>query len=94
MKVKIYQPTKTATQSGKKSPLWILSQIEDVSSRNIDPIMGWTSSNNTLTQIELKFQNSDDAAQYAKSQGWEYEIFEPQTAHIVKKSYTDNFTAK
>ncbi|MFT6106501.1 MAG: hypothetical protein ACJA0S_001069 [Rickettsiales bacterium] len=94
MKVKIYQPTKSATQSGKKSPPWILSQIEDINSRDIDPIMGWTSSSNTLAQIRLEFQNSEDAAIYAKSQGWKYEIFEPKEAKITPKSYVENFISK
>jgi hypothetical protein len=94
MKVKIYQPTKSATQSGQKSPLWILTQLEDVNSRNIDPIMGWTSSSNTLAQIKLEFKNSEDAVTYAKSQGWEYEIFEPKVAKLTEKSYVDNFIPK
>jgi hypothetical protein len=94
MKVKIYQPSRSTTQSGKKASLWILSQIEDVNSRNIDPIMGWTSSNNTLAQINLEFQNSQDAAAYAKSQGWEYEIFEPKIAKLTEKSYVENFIGK
>ena len=91
MQVKIYQPTKTATQSGKKSSQWLLVPIIEANHKSINNVMGWTSSNNTLSQIKLKFDNSQDAMKYAMKQGWDYEIILPKTALVTKKSYSNNF---
>ena len=51
-KAKIYQPTKTAMQSGKaRTKFWILEFNK--SNSNKDFVMGWTSSSNTDEQIKL-----------------------------------------
>ncbi|MES2677157.1 MAG: NADH dehydrogenase ubiquinone Fe-S protein 4 [Pseudomonadota bacterium] len=92
MQVKIYQPAKTSTQSGKKHQQWIITPIENENHRSIDNVMGWTSSDNTLTQLELKFQSADDAVKYAKTKGWSYQIIQPQIAKVIKKSYAENFS--
>jgi hypothetical protein len=91
MKAKIYQPTRTATQSGKKNSGWLLELVTEENPASIDNIMGWTSSDNTLTQLKLHFQNQEDAVAYAKNQDWNYQIIQPVAAKIVKKSYSDNF---
>jgi hypothetical protein len=91
MQVKIYQPTKTATQSGTKVAPWILEPVFEANHKSVNNIMGWTSSDNSLAQIKLKFNSSQDAAQYAKGKGWSYQIIEPKEAKIIKKSYADNF---
>jgi hypothetical protein len=91
MKVKIYQPTKTATQSGTKAASWLLEPVFDANHQSVNNIMGWTSSDNSLAQIKLKFNSSQDAAKYAKEQGWSYQIIEPKEPKIIKKSYADNF---
>ncbi len=91
MRVKIYQPAKTITQSGRKTRSWFLEPVLEQKTQSIDNIMGWTSSNNTLTQLKLKFKTSEDAAKYTQQQGWSYAIIKPQTARIFKKSYIDNF---
>lgn len=91
LKVKIYKPAKNAMQSGLKNKYWLLQPIEEVNSKSIDKITGWTSSNNTTTQINLRFLNKEDAIKYAVSQGFEYKIQEPQYSTVKKKSYCDNF---
>ncbi len=92
MKVKIYQPIKTPTQSGKKAKPWLIALAQEEDSRAISDLTGWTSSFDTKSQLKLKFQNSEDAAAYAKSQGWEYTIIQPKTLSVIKKSYADNFS--
>lgn len=91
MKVKIYQPIKTPTQSGKKQKPWLIKIVEKENHKTIDPVMGWTSSDNTLEQLNLRFQSPEDAAKYASSQGFEYEIIKNSEVKIPKKSYADNF---
>ena len=44
MSARIYQPTRNAMQSGQgKTKKWIL-EFSQSEVRNIDPLMGWTSS--------------------------------------------------
>jgi hypothetical protein len=91
MQVKIYQPTQTPTQSGQKNQSWLLVPNLEERTQSNDNLMGWTSSNNTLSQLKLKFKTADEAAKYAHQQGWDYQIIEPNTSQVIKKSYADNF---
>ena len=90
-KATIYKPTKTAKQSGiAKTKYWILEYI--VEKTGINPLMRWESSKNTLSELKLKFSNKDDAIKYAKKNKINYEVIEPKSKKIIKKSYADNFT--
>ena len=92
MKVIIYSPTKTAMQSGKKNTgFWVINSSKIYNSRSIDQFTGWTSSSDTKNQIRLNFKTKDEAIEYAKSQGFDYEVFDPKISTIKKKSYADNF---
>jgi len=93
MKVRIYKPTKSAMQSGKKNTKkWLLVPIEENNARSLNPLMGWTSSDNTSTQLKIFFASKEEAAEYAKSEGFQYEIDEPEISPVKKKSYAENFT--
>ena len=64
-KAKIYKPTKTAMQSGKRNTKnWILEF--DTLDNGINPLMGWETSKDTLSEIKLEFQTKDQAIKYAK----------------------------
>ena len=90
-KAKIYKPSKSAMQSGtKKYDKWILEFITENNTTN--PLMGWESSNDTYSEIKLEFELIDDAINYAKKNLIEFEVIEPKTRKVVKKSYSDNFT--
>ncbi|MCE3255838.1 MAG: complex subunit conserved region [Rickettsiaceae bacterium] len=91
MQVKIYQPTNNPMQSGTKKQNWLLDFVPEKNHKSIDKVMGWTSSDNTMRQLRIKFENLEDAVNYAKTQGWDYQVIQPQEAKIVKKSYADNF---
>ena len=91
MKARIHQPTKTATQSGRKTNNWFLEPIIEEQYKSNDNLMGWTSSGNAMSQIKLEFNNLQDAVKYAVNLGWSYKIILPQITHIRKKSYADNF---
>lgn len=93
MKVTIFCPAKTAMQSGvKNTKKWLLIPTEDNSSRSIDPLMGWTSIDNTNTQLGFKFFSKEEAVKFAESKNFEYEVKEPKKAVIKPKAYSDNFT--
>ena len=89
-KAKIYKPNKTAMQSGLgKTNKWILEFETKDPTKN--PLMGWESSSDTLTELKLEFSSKELAINYAKKKKIEYEIIEPKKRKTVKKSYADNF---
>jgi len=92
MKVKIIKPAKSATQSGlKNTKFWLMKIIEEENSRWISPLTGWTSTDNTKSQLQFKFKSKDEAIKFAESQGFEYDVTEPEISTIKKKSYASNF---
>lgn len=91
MTARIYRPAKTATQSGiARTKQWVL-EFEPESPREIDPLMGWTSSSDMKSQVRLRFGDKDEAVAYAQKHGLAYRVEEPKpdTRKIV--SYSDNF---
>ena len=85
----IYMPNKNPMQSGLSKNKWILQYVTKDPSKN--PLMGWESSSDTLTQIKLEFSSKDLAITYAKKKKIDYELIEPRKRKTVKKSYADNF---
>ena len=77
-------------QSGYgKTTKWILGfEIKDPTK---NPLMGWESSNDTLSELNLEFTSKELAINYAKKKKIIYEIIEPKKRKTVKKSYADNF---
>ena len=89
-KAKIYVPNKNPMQSGLgKTDKWILEFETKDPSKN--PLMGWESSSDTLTELKLEFSTKELAINYAKKMKILFEIIEPKKRKIVKKSYADNF---
>ena len=88
-KAKIYKPSKTALQSGtKKYDKWIIEYVTE--KPGINPLMGWESSTDTLTELKLEFSTKELAVEYAKKNKINFEIIEPKIRKIIKKSNTDN----
>tara|TARA_A100000164_G_C21857389_1_gene748292 strand:- start:236 stop:514 length:279 start_codon:yes stop_codon:yes gene_type:complete len=89
-KAKIYKPTKTAMQSGmNNAKKWIIEFY--TKKPGINPLMGWESSTDTLSEVKLEFTTKELAINYAKNNKIDFEIVEPKTRNIIKKSYADNF---
>ena len=92
-KAKIYKPTKTAMQSGTRNTKnWLLEF--DTLNTGINPLMGWESSKDTMSEVKLEFSTKEQAIDYAKKNNLDYYIIEPQKHKIIKKSYSDNFLKK
>ena len=88
-KAKIYKSSKTAMQSGtKKYDKWIIEYLTE--KPGINPLMGWESSTDTLTELKLEFSTKELAVEYAKKNKINFEIIEPKIRKIIKKSNTDN----
>ena len=89
-KAKIYLPTKTAMQSGlNKNNKWIIEFMTKDS--GINPLMGWESSSDTLSELKLEFTSKDLAINYAKKNKIDFEVIEPKKRKTIIKSYADNF---
>ena len=91
MTVRIYRPSRTATQSGRAgTDKWIL-EYEPASRREPEPLMGWTSSADTRTQLRLSFDTEAEAVAFAKKEGLPYRLVEPKERRVRSKAYADNF---
>ena len=91
MQVRIYQPPKTAMQSGQANTKRWLLEFEPDSPRRVEPLMGWTSSSDTRTQLRLWFDTAEDAVAYARKRGLMYTLERPQRKTLAPKAYADNF---
>ena len=77
-------------QSGvAKNNKWVLEFITKDPTKN--PLMGWESSSDTLSDIKLEFSTKELAINYAKKKKIDFELIEPKKRKTVKKSYADNF---
>jgi ETC complex I subunit conserved region len=94
MLAKIYQPARTAMQSGQaRTHDWVLEFVPE-EPRVIDPLMGWTGSGDMESQVRLSFPTREEAVAYAERNGIAYETFEPKKRrHILRQNgYGDNFS--
>lgn len=93
MLAKIYQPARTAMQSGQaRTRDWTLEFVP-AQARTLDPLMGWTGSGDMNSQVRLRFATRDEAVAYAERHHIPYELFEPKRrSHILRQNgYGDNF---
>jgi hypothetical protein len=93
MRARIYQPAKTAMQSGTaKTQTWVL-EFAPASEREVDPLMGWTSSSDTQAQVRLRFESRTAAEAYAAEKGIAFDVMEPKPRKPVirARGYGENF---
>ncbi len=90
MRVRILKPAKSAMQSGQANTKeWVLES--EPSPKEIDPLMGWTSSRDTMQQIQIWFPTLEEAKAHAERNGWQYTVEMPRAHKIRPKAYADNF---
>jgi hypothetical protein len=94
MKARITKPGKTAMQSGRAATkAWVLD-YEPETAKAIEPLMGWTASNDMRQQLHLEFDTLEEAIAYAKRNNIPYEVEpEPAKREQPAMSYSDNFKA-
>jgi len=94
MVARIYKPARTAMQSGTANTKgWVLD-FEPQEPREIEPLMGWTSSGDMSQQVRLQFDSAEEAIAYCERYGIAYQLFEANTAVRQGMSYADNFSYK
>ena len=88
---RIYRPSKTAMQAGRRQTRdWVL-EYEPETRRTPDPLMGWSSARDTLNQVKLRFPVLEEAVGFAEKHRLDYTIIEPHARTPKTKSYADNF---
>ena len=88
---RIYRPSKTAMQSGRaQTHKWLL-EYEPATRRMPDPLMGWSSAEDTLNEVRMRFATLDEAVAFATKRELDYTIIESHARTTKAKSYADNF---
>src|SRR5262245_27383778 len=91
MTARIYKPAKTAMQSGHaKTKEWVLD-YEPEQPREIEPLMGWTSSGDMRQQVQLRFDTQEEAVAYCDRLGIPDQVFQSKPPVRRGISYADNF---
>ncbi len=93
MRARIFQPARTAMSSGTaKTHHWVL-EFAPTQAREVDPLMGWTSSSDTQAQVRLQFDTQEAAVEYARDHGIDAQVQTPQKRkpNLRPGGYGDNF---
>jgi len=93
MRARIYQPARTAMSSGTaKTRVWLL-EFSPAEARSVDPLMGWTSSDDTQSQVRLQFDTREAAEEYARDHGIDAQVQLPnkRKPNIRVGGYGENF---
>jgi hypothetical protein len=92
MAARIYKPARNAMQSGNaKTELWVLD-YEPEQPRQVEPLMGYTSSGDMKSQLRLTFDTKEEAIAYAERHGIAFQVQEPKEPIRRKIAYSDNFS--
>ena len=63
--------------------------------RQVEPLMGWTSSGDMRQQVHLRFDSKDEAIAYCERNKIAYQVFEDAARPSRRgMSYSDNFAFK
>ncbi len=93
MLARIYQPARNAMQSGQaKTKLWVL-EFAPERAREVDPLMGWTSSADMNAQVKLSFDSQQAAIDYATNKGIAYTVAQShkRKTNVRAGGYGENF---
>ena len=94
MPARIYKPARNAMQSGTATTKhWVLEFVSETA-REVDPLMGWTSSNDMQAQVTLRFSSKQAALEYAQEHGIDAVVQDPhkRKPNIRAGGYGENFS--
>src|SRR3546814_6120054 len=90
MQVRIFQPPKSPMQSGRASLRKWVMEFEPSAPREVEPLMGWTSSSDTRAQLRLRFDTLEEAIAYAQQEGLMYSVERPRESKVKPKIGRDH----
>jgi len=91
MIARIFKPAKNAMQSGRASTREWRLDYEPEQPRDVEPLMGWTSSGDMKQQLSLRFASKEAAVAYCERKGIPYQVIEPKEPAPRHAAYADNF---
>lgn len=94
MTARIYKPAKTAMQSGQANTKDWVVDFEPEVPRQVEPLMGWTSSGDMRQQLRLRFDSKEEAIAYCERHGVAFQLSEEAPVKRRIASYADNFSFK
>ena len=82
--VRVYRPSRNLMQSGtENTKMW---KIEfEARQRWENPLMGWASSGDPLSYMEVEFKSKEDAVAFVEKHGWDYYVVEPNEPNVKFK---------
>ncbi|XP_064901264.1 NADH dehydrogenase [ubiquinone] iron-sulfur protein 4, mitochondrial isoform X1 [Columba livia] len=90
-KVHIFVPARNAMQAGvNNTKKWKMEF--DNRERWENPLMGWASTADPLSNMVLTFSTKEDAIAFAEKNGWSYDVEEKKIPKPKSKSYGANFS--
>ncbi|XP_008260420.2 NADH dehydrogenase [ubiquinone] iron-sulfur protein 4, mitochondrial [Oryctolagus cuniculus] len=90
-KVRIFVPARNNMQSGvNNTKKWKMEF--DTRERWENPLMGWASTADPLSNMVLTFSAKEDAVAFAEKNGWSYDVEERKVPKPKSKSYGANFS--
>lgn len=91
MPARIFFKPKSTMQSGTRGlAAWVLD-FETTEALVADPLMGWSGSGDTQSQVRLTFATSDAAVEYADRHGIAYHLIPTPRKTLKIQAYSDNF---
>lgn len=91
MVARIWHDGETVTQSGQaRARQWVL-ELQPAHPNEVEPLMGWTASEDPLQQVRLVFPDKDSAVAFAERRGWTALVSEARHRPIRPKNYAENF---
>jgi ETC complex I subunit-like protein len=93
MRARIFQPARNAMQSGQaKTHIWVL-EFDPIAARAVEPLMGWTSSQDMSSQVRMQFESQKAAEKYAADHGIDAAVIQPHKRKplIRQGGYGENF---
>ena len=87
---RIYGPSKNAMRSITQTKVWVLN-FEQAPPKAIEPLRGWTSSDDVRQQVRLQFDSKAEAIAYCEQNRLPYRVFEPALPKRIIQNYADNF---
>lgn len=91
MSAQIFQRPKNAMQSGQAHTGDWLLEFAPAEARAADPVMGWSGSGDTQSQVTLKFASQAEAQAYADKYGIAAEVRATPPRRLKLQTYADNF---
>ncbi|BBC79204.1 oxidoreductase [Acetobacter orientalis] len=93
MPARIYKQPKPAGQSGLAGTQEWVFEYGQSAARTPDPLMGWSGSTDSVSQIRLYFSSCEEAVAYAQRNKIEAQVEKPAMRLKQPKVYAENFAA-